>query len=115
MCLRILKFYGNKSSEGLSVSSLTVEQAGMTGILAYSYRQSYPFSTYGESIIIVFQNFILFAMTFYYRNQLNFITVFAIITGYPFFFCFILFFYFFFDLFFFVFLVFFFFFIPRHC
>ena len=60
---------------------MLIEQIGATTMCGYSIRLKYPFSTFGESIFIVCQNYILFAMIFYYRKQLNLYRILMIFAG----------------------------------
>jgi mannose-P-dolichol utilization defect 1 len=56
---QITKILSAKSAEGISIVSTTLELTAITGVLAYSYANGFPFSAYGEAIFLVIQTAII--------------------------------------------------------
>lgn len=52
---QILKLIGAKSAEGLSFNSVLLELFAITGTMAYSIANSFPFSSWGEALFLMFQ------------------------------------------------------------
>lgn len=52
---QILKLIGAKSAEGLSFNSILLELFALTGTIAYSIVNSFPFSAWGESLFLMIQ------------------------------------------------------------
>ncbi|XP_076829398.1 mannose-P-dolichol utilization defect 1b [Brachyhypopomus gauderio] len=52
---QILKLIGAKSAEGLSFKSVLLELFAITGTMAYSIANSFPFSAWGEALFLMFQ------------------------------------------------------------
>lgn len=63
--IRVLK---NKSAKGISVLMYALETLGTTFSALYFTRRQFPFSTYGETVFIMFQNVALLAMIVYYQR-----------------------------------------------
>ncbi|TPP63722.1 Mannose-P-dolichol utilization defect 1 [Fasciola gigantica] len=60
---QIIKILKAKSGAGLSVPSLLLELLTFTSSFAYSVAKQFPFSSYGESIFLAFQTFLITWMT----------------------------------------------------
>mmetsp|Transcript_16051 Transcript_16051/g.18771 ORF Transcript_16051/g.18771 Transcript_16051/m.18771 type:complete len:303 (-) Transcript_16051:697-1605(-) len=54
---------------GLSISSIYIETSMYMTIFAYNYFIESPISTYGETLVIMFQNFILCVLLWKYMNK----------------------------------------------
>ncbi|XP_062849250.1 mannose-P-dolichol utilization defect 1b [Trichomycterus rosablanca] len=52
---QILKLMGAKSAEGLSFNSVLLELFAITGTMAYSIANSFPFSSWGEALFLMLQ------------------------------------------------------------
>ncbi|KAL7876031.1 hypothetical protein AOLI_G00109940 [Acnodon oligacanthus] len=52
---QILKLIGAKSAEGLSFNSVLLELFAITGTMAYSIANSFPFSAWGEALFLMLQ------------------------------------------------------------
>uniref|UniRef100_A0A671T779 Mannose-P-dolichol utilization defect 1 protein homolog n=1 Tax=Sinocyclocheilus anshuiensis TaxID=1608454 RepID=A0A671T779_9TELE len=52
---QILKLIGAKSAEGLSFNSVLLELFAITGTMAYSIANSFPFSSWGEALFLMLQ------------------------------------------------------------
>lgn len=67
---QIISMYKSKSKEGLSYISIYSEIITFLFSCLYSYHNGYPFMTYGESVIILVQNFIILLLCWKYdKNQ----------------------------------------------
>ncbi|KAL0970024.1 hypothetical protein UPYG_G00236100 [Umbra pygmaea] len=52
---QILKLMGAKSAEGLNFNSVLLELLAITGTMAYSIANSFPFSSWGEALFLMLQ------------------------------------------------------------
>ncbi|XP_063326479.1 mannose-P-dolichol utilization defect 1b [Pelmatolapia mariae] len=52
---QILKLLGAKSAEGLSFKSVLLELLAITGTMAYSVANNFPFSSWGEALFLMLQ------------------------------------------------------------
>ncbi|KAG7218422.1 hypothetical protein INR49_020392 [Caranx melampygus] len=52
---QILKLMGAKSAEGLSFKSVLLELLAITGTMAYSIANKFPFSAWGEALFLMLQ------------------------------------------------------------
>jgi len=52
---QILKLMGAKSAEGLSFNSVLLELLAITGTMAYSIANRFPFSSWGEALFLTLQ------------------------------------------------------------
>eukprot|EP00184_Porphyridium_aerugineum_P005134 CAMPEP_0184697608 /NCGR_PEP_ID=MMETSP0313-20130426/4519_2 /TAXON_ID=2792 /ORGANISM="Porphyridium aerugineum, Strain SAG 1380-2" /LENGTH=218 /DNA_ID=CAMNT_0027156423 /DNA_START=115 /DNA_END=771 /DNA_ORIENTATION=- len=66
---QLLKLWASKSSEGISIESLMVEQFSYVYNLAIHYREQYPITTYGDFASIMVQNMILILLVFLFRKR----------------------------------------------
>jgi mannose-P-dolichol utilization defect 1 len=74
---QILKLISSRSASGVSFLSYLLESSAFLISLAYSYRQGFPFSTYGENALIVVQNVVISVLVLHFREKTNAITVFV--------------------------------------
>ena len=56
-----VRIFRKKSAEGLSASMYILETAGIAMSLAFSMKNAFPFSTYGEAVFILIQNVAIMA------------------------------------------------------
>lgn len=56
-----VRIFRKKSAEGLSASMYILETAGIAMSLAFSMKNAFPFSTYGEAVFILLQNVAIMA------------------------------------------------------
>ena len=55
-----------KSARGLSLAAYVLETLSYAITLAYSYRNDYPFSTYGENFFLTIQNVVITLLIIHY-------------------------------------------------
>lgn len=58
-----------KSARGLSLAAYVLETLSYAITLAYSYRNDYPFSTYGENFFLTIQNVIITLLIIHYPTS----------------------------------------------
>ncbi len=63
---QIFKLYIAQSGEGIAVTSLFLEIFAISANLAYSYRNGFPFSAWGEGIFLALQTAIVVALVLLY-------------------------------------------------
>jgi len=63
------RIFRKKSAAGLSSSMYVLETAGIAMSLAFSIRNAFPFSTYGEAVFILLQNVIIMSGISLYSDQ----------------------------------------------
>lgn len=56
---QIIKILRSKSTRGLSLTSFLLDSLALIIIVSYNYRHDFPFSTYGESFLLLIQNTII--------------------------------------------------------
>lgn len=66
---QILKLLRSGSSSGLSFSSYLLESASFLITLAYNIRSAFPFSTYGETSLILAQDVVISVLILQYQNK----------------------------------------------
>jgi mannose-P-dolichol utilization defect protein 1 len=69
---QIIKIQANKSVAGISMSMYLLETVGFLISSSYGYVNQFPFSTYGESLIILIQNYVVVYLMFHYTTGVNF-------------------------------------------
>ncbi|KAG5799051.1 hypothetical protein H9Q69_001881 [Fusarium xylarioides] len=74
---QILKLLNSKSAEGVSFLSYLLETASYIISLAYNFRNGFPFSTYGETALIVGQNVIISVLVLNYSGRASLAAVFV--------------------------------------
>ncbi|KAF5557822.1 mannose-P-dolichol utilization defect 1 [Fusarium mexicanum] len=74
---QILKLINSKSAEGVSFLSYLLETASYIISLAYNFRNGFPFSTYGETALIVGQNVIISVLVLNYSGRASLAAVFV--------------------------------------
>ena len=58
-----------KSARGLSLSAYVLETLAYAITLAYSYRNQFPFSTYGENFFLTIQNILITLLIIHYPSS----------------------------------------------
>lgn len=66
---QILKLVNSKSGAGVSFLSYLLETSAMLISLAYNFRQGFPFSTYGETGLIMIQNVVISVLVLRYSGK----------------------------------------------
>ena len=66
---QILKLINSKSAEGISFLSYLLETSAYLISLAYNVRQGFPFSTYGETSLILVQNVVIAILVLNYSGK----------------------------------------------
>ncbi|KAF9448556.1 mannose-P-dolichol utilization defect 1 protein [Macrolepiota fuliginosa MF-IS2] len=61
-----------RSARGLSLSSFSLETLAYSINTTYSYRNGFPFSTYGENFFLSLQNAIIVLLIIHYRPSLSY-------------------------------------------
>lgn len=74
---QIRKLTSSQSGEGISVLSYLLETASYLVSLAYNYRNQFPFSTYGETALIMGQNVIITVLVLNYTGRAGLAAVFV--------------------------------------
>ncbi|KAF6818169.1 hypothetical protein CSOJ01_02050 [Colletotrichum sojae] len=74
---QIRKLTASQSGEGISVLSYLLETASYIVSLAYNYRNQFPFSTYGETALIMGQNVIITVLVLNYTGRAGLAAVFV--------------------------------------
>lgn len=64
-----VRIFRKQSAEGLSASMYVLETAGIAMSLAFSMRNAFPFSTYGEAVFILLQNMAIMAGACHLRGE----------------------------------------------
>jgi len=73
---QILKLIRSKSADGVSFLSYLLETSAYIISLAYNFRNGFPFSTYGETALIVGQNIIISVLVLNYSGKAGLAAVF---------------------------------------
>jgi mannose-P-dolichol utilization defect protein 1 len=66
---QILKLINSRSASGISFLSCLLETSAYIISLAYNYRQGFPFSTYGETGLILAQNVVIAMLVLQYTKR----------------------------------------------
>ncbi|XP_045426074.1 mannose-P-dolichol utilization defect 1 protein [Lemur catta] len=66
---QVFKILGAKSAEGLSLQSVVLELVALTGTMAYSITNSFPFSSWGEALFLMLQTITICFLVMHYRGQ----------------------------------------------
>ncbi|RPA71702.1 polyketide synthase [Ascobolus immersus RN42] len=66
---QILSLISSKSADGVSFSSYFLETLAYIITLAYNVRQGFPFSTYGETALILVQNIVVATLILQYSGK----------------------------------------------
>lgn len=82
---QILKLVNSQSAAGISFLSYLLETAAYIITLAYNFRNGFPFSTYGETALIMGQNVVISVLILNYSGRASlaavFVTVLAAAAG----------------------------------
>ena len=68
---QILKLISSGRADSIAPSMFVIENVGYTISCAYNSRMGYPFSTYGESVFLLLQGFVLVFLVFKINGQLK--------------------------------------------
>ncbi|CCU83022.1 mannose-P-dolichol utilization defect 1 protein [Blumeria hordei DH14] len=66
---QILKLVKSRSAAGISFLSYLLETSSYLISLAYNIRNGFPFSTYGETSLILLQNIVISALVLHYSGR----------------------------------------------
>ncbi len=66
---QIIKLVSSGSSEGISFLSYLLETSSYLISLAYNFRSGFPFSTYGETGLIMAQNVVIAVLVLHYAGK----------------------------------------------
>jgi mannose-P-dolichol utilization defect protein 1 len=66
---QIIKLLSSRSAAGISFLSYVLETSAFLISLAYSYRQGFPFSTYGETAFISIQNIVIAILVLQFQGK----------------------------------------------
>jgi len=66
---QLIKLINSQSAEGLSFLSYLLETSSYLISLSYNYRHGFPFSTYGETALILVQNVFIASLVLKYSGQ----------------------------------------------
>lgn len=78
---QIIKLINSQSAEGISASGYILETVSYIITIAYNFRSGFPFSTFGESVLILLQNVIVTALLFLYSGKPFYSAVFVALTA----------------------------------
>jgi len=65
---QIKKIYPSGRIEGLAISSFVLSLVAYTISFSYSFSNSFPFSTYGENLVMTFQDFAIVGLLMHYSH-----------------------------------------------
>jgi mannose-P-dolichol utilization defect 1 len=68
---QILKLVQSQSAKGLSFTSYVLETASFLITLAYNVRNAFPFSTYGETALILVQDVAISVLILHFSSHLS--------------------------------------------
>ncbi|KAM3540412.1 hypothetical protein ARSEF1564_006648 [Beauveria bassiana] len=74
---QILKLVSARSADGVSFLSYVLETSAYLITLAYNFRNGFPFSTYGETALILAQNVVISVLLLNYSNRAALAAVFV--------------------------------------
>lgn len=66
---QIIKLFRSRSASGVSFLSYVLETSSYLISLAYNFRHGFPFSTYGETFLILAQNIVITVLVLRYSGQ----------------------------------------------
>ncbi|CAF94044.1 unnamed protein product, partial [Tetraodon nigroviridis] len=66
---QILKLMGAKSAEGLSFIGVLLELLAISGTMAYSIANKFPFSAWGEALFLMLQTVAIGFLIQHYRGK----------------------------------------------
>jgi len=70
---QILKIVNAKSARGLALTTVLLELTCLLFTMSFSYRQGFPFGTYGETVFVSIQNLVIIFLIYVYgtgdKNQ----------------------------------------------
>jgi len=66
---QIIKLYRNKSGEGISMSSVTLDLTAITIYMSYSFVKGFPFTAWGDTSFLAVQTLIVGVQVLYYGGS----------------------------------------------
>lgn len=78
---QIIKLINSKSASGISFLSYLLETSAYLISLAYNVRQGFPFSTYGETGLIMAQNVVIAVLVLQYSGRASTAAAFVVALG----------------------------------
>lgn len=79
---QILKLLSSRSASGVSFLSYLLETSAFIVGLAYNFRNGFPFSTYGESALILVQNVVILVLVLNFSGRAGLAALFvAVLAG----------------------------------
>ncbi|KAL5004273.1 hypothetical protein ScPMuIL_017729 [Solemya velum] len=83
---QISKIRGAKSGKGINVISTLFELTAISGNFGYGYANQFPFSSYGESPFVAFQDCVIVFHILLYgrgkRDAVKFLSIYLVVMGY---------------------------------
>ncbi|CAK9303998.1 unnamed protein product [Gordionus sp. m RMFG-2023] len=67
---QIIKIFQARNCDGISIYSILVELLAITTTMIYGYAQDFPFSSWGDSLFMGIQTFIIANLYFYYNQRI---------------------------------------------
>jgi mannose-P-dolichol utilization defect protein 1 len=74
---QIIKLVKSQSASGVSFLSYLLETSSYLISLAYNFRNAFPFSTYGETALVLGQNVIITVLVLNYTGRVSMATLFV--------------------------------------
>ncbi|XP_020784568.1 mannose-P-dolichol utilization defect 1b isoform X1 [Boleophthalmus pectinirostris] len=78
---QILKLVGASSAEGLSLQSVLLELVAITGTMAYSIVNRFPFSAWGEALFLMLQTLAIGFLILHYNQKTSRGVLFVLVYG----------------------------------
>ncbi|KAF2897883.1 hypothetical protein ILUMI_08292 [Ignelater luminosus] len=76
---QIVKIYENKSGEGISLPSVTLELVAYAVYMSYSYSKDYPFHQWGEVLFLMIQTLAIAVLCLYYAGATELAAAYAVL------------------------------------
>lgn len=68
---QILTIYQQKSAQGISLKSLTIEIVSYSVSMLYNFTNGYRLMNYFEYVVLIVQDYMLVAIVLYYRKSIT--------------------------------------------
>ncbi|XP_027848074.1 mannose-P-dolichol utilization defect 1 protein homolog [Aphis gossypii] len=76
---QVIKVWQSKSAVGISLVNVCMDLFAVTANVVYSYSSQFPFSSWGDSLFILFQTLLIVILVFYYNISKRAASAFAFI------------------------------------
>lgn len=76
---QVIKVWHSKSAVGISLVNVCMDLFAVTANVVYSYSSQFPFSSWGDSLFILFQTLLIVILVFYYNISKRAASAFAFI------------------------------------